>query len=335
MSSTSIAIESTGLVTSVGLSAATSCAAVRAKISNPTQTCFNGQDGERILAHQVVLDESWQGLRKLAKMASMAAADALQHLPRAEWSRMPMLLCVAEKERPGRLLNLDEQLLGMIQKELGITFLEHSAVISQGRVSVAVALAQGRALIEQKDSLLNWPTLDHYSINDRLLAGEQSNGFIPGEAAGALLLGGGHGHTEVLACHGIGFGVEHAPLESELPLCADGLSQAIKAALADADMSMRDLSYRITDLSGEHYYFKEASLALSRVLRDIKSEFDVWHPAESVGEVGSAIGVMLIAVAVKAYAKGYAKGACVLIHMSNDAGQRAALILRPRGWYGK
>ena len=48
---------------------------------------------------------------------------------------------------------------------------------------------------------------------------------------------------------------------------ADGLATAIKGALADAGCEMHDMDYRITDLSGEQYYFKEAALALSRTLR--------------------------------------------------------------------
>ena len=35
-------------------------------------------------------------------------------------------------------------------------------------------------------------------------------------------------------------------------------------------MAMHDFDYRITDLSGEQYYFKEAALALSRTLRQSK-----------------------------------------------------------------
>lgn len=53
MSAQPIAIKSVGLVTSVGLSAPATCAAIRAKISNPTETRFMGSDGDWIMAHQV------------------------------------------------------------------------------------------------------------------------------------------------------------------------------------------------------------------------------------------------------------------------------------------
>lgn len=56
MSGPSIAILRTGLVTSVGLSAAASCAAFRARLSTPTKTRFINSDGDWIMAHQVPLE---------------------------------------------------------------------------------------------------------------------------------------------------------------------------------------------------------------------------------------------------------------------------------------
>ena len=127
-------------------------------------------------------------------------------------------------------------------------------------------------------------------------------------------------------CTGIGFGVESAPIGSGEPLRAEGLTQAIKACLADAGCQMHDVDFRITDLSGEHYYFKEAALALSRTLRQRKEEFDIWHPAECTGEIGAAAGITVIALAQAAAEKGYAKGPRVMAHWANDGGQRCAAL---------
>src|SRR4029079_3562421 len=107
------------------------------------------------------------------------------------------------------------------------------------------------------DSLLSWPTLNHYEQHDRLLTQRNPNGFVPGEAAGALLLGAPNAGTNELVCTGIGFGLEPAPIASEKPVRAEGLTQAIKATLLDANCQMHDIDFRITDASGEQYYFKE------------------------------------------------------------------------------
>lgn len=340
MSAAPIAILKTGLVTSVGFSAPASCAAFRAKISNPSETRFIDSGGQWIMAHQVLLEQPWRGLTKLAKMAVMAINEALADMPRSEWSQIPLLLCVAENERPGRLSGLDDELFLKIQTELDIQFPPQSAVIAQGRVSVAVALAQARMLMTQSgiqkvliaatDSLLTWPTLSHFEQNDRLLTERNSNGFMPGEGAGALLVGPATNEAGELLCTGIGFGREVAHIDSEEPLRADGLTQAIKAALTDAGCQMHDMDYRITDNSGEQYYFKEAALALSRTLRQRKEEFDIWHPAECTGEIGAACGATIISTAQAACQKHYTQGPHILAHMSNDAGQRSAISLQYR-----
>ncbi|MBK5914541.1 hypothetical protein [Rhodocyclus purpureus] len=337
MTAAPIAILSTGLVTSVGLSAPATCAAIRAKISNPSETRFMGSDGEWIMAHQVQLEKPWRGLAKLARMAAMAIEECLAEVSREKWPEIPLLLCVAERERPGRFQGLDEQLFFEIERLLEIKFSPDSIVVPLGSVSTAVALMQARKLIHERniprvliaatDTLLTWPTLSYYEQNDRLLNENNSNGFMPGEGAGALLVGKTDGQPQLL-CTGIGFGVEKAHINSTEPLRADGLTDAIRAALHDAAVQMHDLDYRITDLSGEQYYFKEAALALGRILRQRKEEFDIWHPAECTGEGGAVAGSTLLALADAACRKGYTAGPNILAHMTNDVGQRAALVLK-------
>ncbi len=133
-----------------------------------------------------------------------------------------------------------------------------------------------------------------------------------------------------MRCNGIGFDLEPAHIASEEPLRGDGLARAIKAALADARSALHEQHYRITDLSGEQYYFKEASLAISRQLRIRVVNFELWHPAEAIGETGACIGLCALTVANSAFLKGYAPGQNVLLHFSTDSGARAALVCTGR-----
>jgi 3-oxoacyl-[acyl-carrier-protein] synthase-1 len=308
-------------------------------LSNPTETRFIDSGGGWIMAHQVPLERPWSGRTRLAKMGAMAIAECLAQSSRADWPQIPLLLCVAEQERPSRSKGLDDELFNEIQQELNAEFAEQSRVIPHGRVSVAVALAHARRLISDgsaslvliaaSDSLLSWPTLRHYEQTRRLLTSDNSNGFIPGEGAGAILVAAATGNRELL-CSGIGFGVEAAHIGSEHPLRGDGLSKAIKAALTDAGREMGDMDMRITDLGGEHYYFKEAALALARTLRTHKKKFDIWHPAECIGEQGAVAGLAVVALADAACKKAFCSGPRILAHMANDAGQRAALAFEFR-----
>jgi 3-oxoacyl-[acyl-carrier-protein] synthase-1 len=173
---------------------------------------------------------------------------------------------------------------------------------------------------------LSWPTLSVYERASRLLTATNSNGFMPGEAGGAILVGRPSGEPELL-CTGLGYGVEQAHIDSEEPLRADGLSTAFRQALADAGCALNALDFRITDVSGEQYYFKEAALALQRTMRARREEFDFWHPAECIGEAGAACGPAIVALADAACRKSYAPGRGILGHMGIDAGRRAAMVM--------
>jgi 3-oxoacyl-[acyl-carrier-protein] synthase I len=340
MAKTSLAIQRTGLVTSVGLTAPATCAAIRAKITNPSETHFIGSNGQWIMAHEVPLEQPWRGLSKLARMAAMAIEESLEDIAQEAWPKIPLLLCVAEHDRPGRLDGLDDQLFIDIQQLLGTNFSPDSSIVAHGRASMAVALAAADKLLQHKkcqhvlvaaaDSLLTWSTLSVYEKADRLLTEKNSNGFMPGEAGGAVLIGLPSNNIE-LRCTGLGFAIEKAHLESGEPLRAEGMSSAIKQALFDAGHQMHDMDYRITDISGEQYYFKEAALAVSCTMRQRKKVFDIWHPAECTGETGATSGLAMLAVTDAACRKGYSMGPRIVAHMANDTGQRAAVILEFAG----
>ncbi|WP_218187953.1 PAAR-like domain-containing protein [Desulfosarcina cetonica] len=159
-------------------------------------------------------------------------------------------------------------------------------------------------IVAGTDSYLTAGTLSGLEENQRLLTDSNSDGFIPGEAAAAVRLAlKANAPTAPVTITGIGFGSEKATIVSEEPLRADGMVAAIKSALAMAGCDMGALDFRICDLSGEQYGFKEAALALTRLLRVRKEEFDIWHPAECIGETGAAIVPVVLCVAAAALKK--------------------------------
>jgi 3-oxoacyl-[acyl-carrier-protein] synthase I len=338
MSAQPLAVANTGLVTSVGLNAPAACAAMRAGLANLSETRFINSMGELISGHAVPLTQEWRGRQRLLRMASMAATECLTDVEPERWSEIPLLLCVAEEDRPGRAAGLDGQFLTDLYAAMDTQFAEQSRVVPYGHASAAVALLQARRLIYEAaspavlvvavDSLLTWPTLREFDRQQRLLATANSNGFLPGEGAAAVLLA-KPSQPGQLCITGLGFGQETATMAKDEPLRAEGLSRAINDALADAGCAMHDMDFRIADVSGEQYYFKEATLALSRVLKRRKETFDIWHPADCIGETGSAIGPAMLAVASASVRKGYAPGTRILLHTSNDAGQRAAMVAWP------
>jgi 3-oxoacyl-[acyl-carrier-protein] synthase-1 len=342
-----LAVLGSGMMTGVGLNSPATCAAMRAAISGFTETAFMNKDGEWVIGCPVPLERPWRGVSKLSHLAAPAIQECLGFAGSLKSEAIPLLLCIAEKERPGRLEGLDEELLPEIQKLLGHRFHPRSSVLARGRVAGAVATDLARKLIHEErvplcvvagvDSFLVGPTLSAFEAKHRLLTSSNSNGFIPGEAGAAVLLGPPNtaGAPE-LRCLAIGFGREKATIDSEEPLRADGMVEAYRALRVDGGVTLDDADYRYTDCNGEQYGFKNDRLAFARTVRKLKARFDHLHPADCIGEVGAAVGPCVLGLALAAAQKGYAPGKGelsppgkgVLCHFSNDEGDRAAMLLR-------
>lgn len=333
-----VAILASGMVTGVGLNAPASCAAIRCGITNFAETRFMDKGGEWIIGCSVPLAEPWRGQAKLLRLVVPAIQECLASVRNTAVNEIPLLLCLAEPTRPGRLDGLDTTMIGEIEAALGVRFHPRSGTVEQGKVGGLIAMKEARRLFAEEgighcliagvDSLLVASTLASYEEKNRIQTSKNSDGFIPGEAGAAVLVGPAREISETaMACLGIGFGQEPATVESEEPLKADGLVAAIRGALSDAGRTMADMDYRITDLSGEQYGFKEASLALSRTLRTRKERFDLWHPADCIGEVGAAIIPCMLGVLQAATRKNYAPGKYALCHAANDDGERACMVV--------
>lgn len=333
-----LAILASGMVTGVGLNAPASCAAIRCAITNFVETRFMDQGGDWIVGCPVTLAQPWRGRAKLVQLMTPAIRECLNKIVGVRPQDVALLLCVAETTRPGRLEGLDDALFGEIEAAVGVRFHRRSGTIPRGKVAGIIALQEARKLMVEEgishcliagvDTFLVAATLSSYEEKGRLRTSKNSDGFIPGEAGAAVLVGLGNSNADsLLTCLGMGLGQEPATIDADEPLRADGLVVAIRSALSEAGRSMGEIDYRITDLSGEQYGFKEASLALSRTLRQRKERFDIWHPADCIGEVGAAIVPCMLGVAVSAHKKGYAPGRSALCHAANDTGERAVMAL--------
>lgn len=338
-----LSVFSAGMITSVGLDCPSSCAAIRTGINDFKETRFIDQGGDWIMGAMVPLDIPWRGRVKLLNFAVSSIRECLTTFEYIPANQIALLLCVAEIDRPGRLQAIDEDLLDEIQSALGLRFHKESRIINMGRVGgvYAINIASqlltysdiGYCIIAGVDSLLVAPTLAALEEIGYLLTSENSNGVIPGEAAAAVLISSKNkmnfrSDKRNLSLLGLGTGLEKATVNSDDPLRADGLVTAINNALRDSSLLMQDLDFRITDINGKQYYFKEAALAFTRILRVRKEEFDIWHPADCIGEVGAAIVPCALSYALTAARKDYLPGKNILFHCGNDSGERAALVMR-------
>jgi 3-oxoacyl-[acyl-carrier-protein] synthase-1 len=337
--SASLGIAATGMVTAVGLDAPSSCAALRARLDGFQETRFANAAGEWLLGAPVCLPRKWIGEKRMAHMAAAAIGEIFDTAPQAR-DQAPLILCLSEGGRLGQPIKHAGDFLRKISEILEIGAHRQSRVVAHGRPSGMVALDHARRLLKESDvpsvimvgvdSYLTPGTISLYLGERRLLASDNPNGFIPGEAAAAVLCT--RARDARFRLHGLGLTRETASIYNvaDLALRGDGMTAAYRGALNEAGIEMNRLGYRISDLIGEQYWFKQTALASLRLVRGAHDFQDLWSPGESLGNIGAAVVPVMIGMAFAAAAKGYAAGDPVLIEASNDAGACGAAVLSAR-----
>jgi 3-oxoacyl-[acyl-carrier-protein] synthase-1 len=262
------------MVSPAGFTAAASCAAIRAGISAVQETGFR-LGGAPLLGASIPFEDYVRGREKLLRMAVLALEEGLHPIRNEVPPDLPVLLCLPETDRPGRLGRLDASFMNDLRRGAGLADDARNAslLIPSGRVAAAVALRRARELMARGidtcavvgvDTFLTAGTVAHFGRAGRLLTASNSNGFIPGEAAAAVLLASPRRLRHGLSVLGVGAGQEPATLDSEQPLRGDGMLVAVKGALAEAASGYEHVDYRIADASGEQYRFKELTGAPGR-----------------------------------------------------------------------
>lgn len=337
---TPVGVVASGMVTGLGFNAAATLAALRAGVSAIRQTPWvDFASGEPLRGARVSLPQWWEGPGKLVELVAPAISECLAAASEP-LEAIPLLIGMAEPSRPGRTPQLEERLLEEIEFRLGLPAHRESRIFAGGQVGCAQALMKASSLFDDGranlcvvagvDSFLQQTTLDAYMERRRLMTASNSNGFFPGEAGCAVLVcRPGTTTRDELRVIGFGMAQEAATIESTRPLRAVGLTNALKQAIATSGVSLNHVAFRVTDLSGEHYKFKEAMLAANRLNRGRRqTQLDLWHPSEYLGEIGAAIVPCLLGWTLHAQQHGYANGPLALCHAGSDDGQRVAMILR-------
>lgn len=210
-------------------------------------------------------------------------------------------------------------------------------VISQGRTGLADALRQSgkylvnghaaQVLIAGVDSYLNAGDINHYLRDERLFVSGNSNGFIPGEGAAAILLRISDLDEPGLHIDGVGIAREVGRHDGSVPSRGQGLTEAIRSACRQAKISPTDLQFRISDQNGEQFYSNDGANALSRVMYGSNRPTQLTL-ADKIGEVGAPSGLAMLAWLNQDMTHPtFSPGNRGLLHLANDNGDRCAIVL--------
>lgn len=322
-------------------------AAVRAAIASFGDHPFmiDKAGAPMIVAHDAFLPPEAAAEDRFVELAVSAAAEALEWLAPVRLGRIRLhVLLGLPPQRPGLPSRLEATLWRHLEPVIQAWAKPAPPVFfSTGHSSGLMALqeAQGRltggsadlCLVGGVESYLSPETLEWLDECDRLHSETQTWGFIPGEAAGFVLVGTREWtrHHEVsLLGGGLGVATAHEKnlINTDSVCLGEGLSGAFRQALGMLPAAETRIDHMICDLNGEPYRADEFGYTMVRTADRFVDASHFLTPADCWGDVGAASGPLFVILALAAGLRGYANGPYTLVWTSSEGGQRCAAVVQ-------
>jgi 3-oxoacyl-[acyl-carrier-protein] synthase-1 len=343
-------IRASGAVTAVGLTAAQTCAAVRAGIRrfSPIEAQIlehiEPRVGARVSAAPELRadDASW-----LLNLAARALQDCEPAGAGPEPEPAPVLLWLIPEAHRGHPLSTgvaDNELLVRLEQLSGRRFAPGSRVLHSGAAGCIEALgvarellvsgAATRCLIGGADSLLRRSDLDRLARENRLLGPTQSQGLVPGEAAAFILVAlpeaapADTPSPSYVGVCGVGLDYERETVLGTTYSVGAAFGSALDTAIADAGIAEADIDFVAGNYNGERYDAWESAHAHARGYRTRRERLPVSWSAGSVGETGVVGGVIALITAAAAIQGEYGAGPIAAVEVRSDGELRGVAILR-------
>ena len=350
MNPTDLVIASAGVVTPIGLSLPETAASARARVARLREIDWRDRRFEPFIVGAVPddgLPDLAEGLAELAlqyrearmlRLAHVALEEALAPL-QGKAAPIPVLLGLPELHTtlplsPKQfLMHLDVQVPGALD-------IERSMAVSRGRAGGLMALREAAArlargdgpfvLVGGVDCLVDLYVLGTLDLQGRIRNEVNSDGFSPSEGAAFLLLSlastaQAHGLTPLAHVLGYAHGQEPGHIYSDEKYLGEGLATTFANLLSETPPPQL-IGSVYSSFNGERYWAREFGVARLRQAHAFLPEHQMEHPAECFGDMGSAQGPALAALAAHGVQQGYRPSPC-LVYASSDHGDRAASLL--------
>jgi 3-oxoacyl-[acyl-carrier-protein] synthase I len=332
-----LAVVGAGMCCALGYHLAAACCALRAEMDHFQESAFVDSANAPLVVAQLPFDQLG-GAERLAFIVHQAVMDCARDAGNIYPKSTALILLAAEEGRPHTEHHRYYEAFNACKKLFPVEFHESSGIMPKGRAGIASALQAAHRLLTEEtvkqvllvgaDSYVNAATIGHYLKQDRLQCTGNSDGFIPGEGAGALLLELATGQSKGTHITGMGRAIEEATIGGDIPNRALGLTQAMRDACDQAGVALPELKFRMTDQNGEKYYANEMANACTRLMADSGIDLPMLTIANCIGETGAAAGPLMIAYLRERMRGNDTLGDVGLLHMGNDDGTRTALVLR-------
>ncbi|HLK92918.1 MAG TPA: hypothetical protein VKZ18_23700 [Polyangia bacterium] len=326
-----LAIQAVGAFTGAGTSAARAIGSLRLALKFFGELPTLDADGDPIIGAPTPLDlDEVKGVERLATMAALALAE-----------------CAAKRDSPAAVLlclptPVDDafvpaDVLATLAAEASFPVDRGaSRAFAGGRVAMFEALAEAERLLSTRavpavylggaDSLIDVEPLDR-ALRAGLLKIGAAEGFVPGEGAAFVRLDATPGDETLGLVTGRATANEAAPRGGPEPSTGQGLTQAARAALADARLGIADVGAFLPDASGDRFGLREAGLALTRLRPRAQPTPEVWYPAACTGELGAAAGPFALATAATFLHRRVCQGPAALVLGTSAGAARGAAVV--------
>lgn len=335
-----------GASTPVGRDGWSSAAAVRAGISGFQQHPYmiDGAGEPLRVAAAPWLDIELAESSRFEALLFPAIEEAMASVEASRGSEMSLALALAlPAPRPGLPASLESDLRARLAARFNDRFVE-VAITSGGHAGGLLGMRascrrilQGRVngcVVAGVESYLSPETLEWLEEKDQLHgAGELNNawGFVPGEAAGAVLLLDGPSATRAgiepfARVQSVSAATEHHPMGTREVCVGEGLTAALRGALAALPDGAK-VTDIYCDMNGEPYRADEFGFASLRTRERFEAAGDFIAPADCWGDVSAASAPLSAMLSSIAFHKAYACGSYAMLWGSSEGGERAAALL--------
>ena len=360
-----IVITGTGMVTPVGLSVQSGCAALRAGISMMNELATHRVEGdlitEPVVGSRVPLEwfdgepetEEWPGHDRfklpepfpkesyvasgIARINELALPAFFEILSQLDFEKEP-------QDKTGLYIGFNEheadvdKTVTLLQVETGIEF-DPGLAFTEGRAAALMALdtaikdinegSINGAFVGGIDSLIRTPILERLDHEGILRSASRPQGVIPGEAGAFIYIEkmktAVKKNRKPVATILATDCGEEPTTGSDKPNRAIGLTRVLHSVRKESGLA--DPPLVVCDLNGDRYRAIEWSLAETRALGHLHGDSTTLHPADCIGDTGAASSMVNIIWATEAFRKEYAGSDQSLIWGASDNNKRAAAII--------
>lgn len=333
---TPLLVTAASMCCAVGHSVDTAVPAIEAGFDLFRNTDFYDFRGKPIKGAPIIACTG-EHMERLADFFTSVFEDCRAQVADLHTDKTCLVLIVAEQTRAGVTEAWAQALFDRCRGNT--VFHATSRICPWGKAGLAPALLYAREMLQRGgvrhvlltgvDSLLDYAAIEAFKHQYRLAVTDNSNGFIPGEGAGAVLLSLAEDGQQGLLITGIGHAQEEGHrLQSEKANLGRGLTVAIRQAVQESGNPLTETALHMSGCAGDAADAREAVMATVRCLESHVPQYPHFMLSNHLGETGAAVGPLLLAYASRVLQKEMQPNQSALIHCASDNGHRAACIVR-------